>query len=95
MCTIKPQTLNNEFRVGRRKGPARSGAYRRLAVEGLGSSCNLRGGRYLPDPEIESYITSVKKKYQKHAMPLDEVRRLVDSQMGKRTLTEFLYDARE
>lgn len=47
------------------------------------------------DPEIDAYIASVKKKYQKYAMPVDEVRRLVDSQMGKRTLTEFLYEARE
>lgn len=47
------------------------------------------------EPEIESYIASLKKKYQKYAMPIEEVRRLVDSQMGKRTLTELLRAARE
>ncbi len=47
------------------------------------------------EPEIDSYIASLKKKYQRYAMPIDDLRRLVDTEMGKRTLTEFLAEARQ
>ena len=47
------------------------------------------------DPEIDSYIAALKKKYQKYSMPLDEVRKLVDASMDEKTLTQLLYEARE
>ncbi|MBI4287416.1 MAG: hypothetical protein HY671_03170 [Chloroflexi bacterium] len=47
------------------------------------------------DPEIASYIASLKKKYRRYAMSSDDAREVVDSAMGNRTLTEFLYDARD
>ncbi len=47
------------------------------------------------DPVIEAYIASLKKKYKRYAMPIDEVRRMVDSQMGEKTLKQYLYEARE
>ncbi|MBI4331185.1 MAG: hypothetical protein HY673_07890 [Chloroflexi bacterium] len=48
----------------------------------------------ITDPEIASYIESLKKKYKKYAMPADEARKVVDAAMGKKTLTELLYEAR-
>lgn len=50
--------------------------------------------QYLADPDIASYITSLKKKYQKYALPADEARKVIDKSMGSKTLTELLYEAR-
>ncbi len=46
------------------------------------------------DPAIDSYIASLKKKYKRYAMPLDEARKIIDAAMGDKTLTEALYETR-
>ncbi len=48
----------------------------------------------IADPEIASYIASLKKKYRRYAMPIEEAQKVVDKAMGKTTLTELLNDAR-
>ncbi|MBI2917798.1 MAG: hypothetical protein HYY01_07355 [Chloroflexi bacterium] len=49
----------------------------------------------LAEPEVASYIASLKKRFNRYAMPIDEARKVVDSAMGTRTLTELLHEARE
>ena len=51
--------------------------------------------QYVGDPDIVSYIISLKKKYQKYAMPADEARKIIDKSMGSKTLTGLLYEARD
>lgn len=48
----------------------------------------------LAEPEISSYIASLKKRYQKYSMPVDEARKVIDKAMGSKTLIELLYEAR-
>ncbi|MBI4340254.1 MAG: hypothetical protein HY680_09950 [Chloroflexi bacterium] len=48
----------------------------------------------LAEPEIASYVAALKKRYGRYAMPPDEARKVVDAAMGKKTLTELLFEAR-
>jgi hypothetical protein len=49
----------------------------------------------LMQPEIHSYISKLKARYNRYAMPLEEGRKLIDQAMGKTTLTELLYQMRQ
>ncbi|MBI4334488.1 MAG: hypothetical protein HY673_24800 [Chloroflexi bacterium] len=46
------------------------------------------------DPEIVAHVESLKKRYKKYEMPIDEARKVGDAAMGKKTLTELLYETR-
>lgn len=47
------------------------------------------------DPEIQDYISMLKEKYQKFAVPIEEGKSVIDRAMGTRTLSEILYESRE
>lgn len=49
----------------------------------------------LSDPEIQSYLSSVKAKYGKYLVSVEQGRKIIDQAMGKRSLTELLYASRE
>ncbi len=49
----------------------------------------------MAEPEIRSYISSVKAEYQQYALPLEEGRKVIDAAMGEKTLTEVLYELRQ
>ena len=51
--------------------------------------------RSLTEPEIQSYVSSLRARFQKYRMPLEEGRKVIDKAMGATTLTEVLYDTRE
>ena len=48
----------------------------------------------LMEPEVNAYIASVKKKFQKYAMPIEEARKIIDRAMGEKTLGDLLHDTR-
>lgn len=48
----------------------------------------------LQSPEIAARLDELHAQYGKYALPVDQVRSLVDKQMGKRTLTSELYTMR-
>ena len=49
----------------------------------------------LMQPEIHSYISRLKARYQRYAMPLEEGRKVIDQAMGKAILSEVLYQMRQ
>ncbi len=49
----------------------------------------------LADPEIDSYLAALKKKFERYAMPIGEARKLIDKSMGTKTLTELLHESRQ
>ena len=49
----------------------------------------------MAEPEIRSYISSVKAQYQQYALPLAEGRKVIDAAMGEQTLTAVLYELRQ
>ena len=46
-------------------------------------------------PEIEQSLEKLRKRYGKYAVPADELRKMLDKELGERTLTEELYALRE
>lgn len=49
----------------------------------------------LTDPSVVEYVNDLKATYGKYALPVKQVRRIVDRSMGKRTLSEVLRRMRE
>lgn len=49
----------------------------------------------MAEPEIRSYISSVKAQYRQYALPLEEGRKVIDAAMGEQTLTAVLYEMRQ
>ncbi|MBI2909337.1 MAG: hypothetical protein HYX92_16960 [Chloroflexi bacterium] len=49
----------------------------------------------LNDPVISSYISKMRAKYSKYALPAEEARRIVDESMGEKTLTDILNEIRD
>ena len=49
----------------------------------------------LVEPEIQSYISSLKNRHRGYRMPLEKGRKLIDEAMATKTLTGVLYEARE
>ncbi len=49
----------------------------------------------MAEPEIRSYIASVKAEYQKYPLSLEEGRKVIDEAMGEQTLTAVLYELRQ
>lgn len=49
----------------------------------------------LAEPEVISYIASLKKKFHRYAMPNEDARRIIDKAMGTKTLTELLHETRQ
>lgn len=49
----------------------------------------------LTDPQIDSYVASLKRRFKRYAMPVEEARKVIDKAMGNRTLTELLYETRQ
>ncbi len=47
------------------------------------------------EPEIASYIASLKKKFRRYAMPVEEARKVIDKAMGDKTLTDLLRETRQ
>ncbi len=57
-----------------------------------------RQGEHTEDQSQEHaqyMIASLYEKYKQHALPNEEMRRLLDQEMGDKTLTEVLYEMRE
>lgn len=50
---------------------------------------------YALSPEVQASLEKLRKRYGKHAMPASELRKLLDKQLGDRTLTEELYKLRQ
>ena len=48
----------------------------------------------MAEPEIRSYISSVKAEYQQDPLSLEEGRKIIDEAMGEQTLTAILYELR-
>ncbi len=45
--------------------------------------------------EMKNTLDRMYKKYKKHLIPVDELRALLDKDMGDTTLTQFLHEMRE
>ncbi|MBI4312328.1 MAG: hypothetical protein HY681_11175 [Chloroflexi bacterium] len=48
----------------------------------------------MADPTVSSYVASLRRKYRRYAMPVDDARKIVDAAMGDKCLTDLLYEAR-
>ena len=48
----------------------------------------------LADPEIQRYISSLKAKFQRYEMTVEEGRKCIDESMGQASLTDLLYEMR-
>ncbi len=49
----------------------------------------------MAEPEIRSYISSVKAECQQSPLSLEEGRKIIDEAMGEQTLTAVLYELRQ
>ncbi len=49
----------------------------------------------LSEPEIRTYISSLKQSYVKYRLPLDAGRTIIDDAMKTTSLTDVLYESRE
>ena len=49
----------------------------------------------LMDPSIQTYVSDLRTKYRKYAMPVEEGRKVVDEAMGSASLTALLYEMRQ
>ena len=47
------------------------------------------------DPAIYDYVTALRQQYGKYALPIEDVRRMVDEAMGEESLTALLFQMRE
>lgn len=47
------------------------------------------------DPAIEEYLKELRAKYGNNALPINQLRQMVDEAMGTKTLTEILFEMRE
>jgi len=52
----------------------------------------LRNGS---QPEVQTYVASLKQRFGKHAQSVHAGRKVIDSAMNKRSLTDVLYQSRE
>ncbi len=54
---------------------------------------------FLGSPEdqkaIRDYVSSLKRRYRRYAVPLEEVRATLDREMGHRTLSDYILEARQ
>ena len=49
----------------------------------------------LSEPAVQAYISSLKERYSRYLMPVEDGRKLIDQAMGATSLTHVLYEARE
>jgi len=48
----------------------------------------------LRDPAVEAYIADLERRYGRPTISIDELRRLVDEEMGDTTLSDLLFQMR-
>lgn len=49
----------------------------------------------LSDPAISDYIARTRSRFGRYVLPIEEVRSILDKDMGEKTLTGVLYQMRE
>ena len=49
----------------------------------------------LQSPDVQASLEKLRRKYGRHAVPVDQVRAMLDEALGERTLTQELYALRD
>ena len=58
----------------------------------IGAAVRLQS---LAEPEIDAYVSSLKRDYRQYELPLSAGRKLIDESLKSGVLTDILYESRE